>query len=244
MPRSVSSSPVRRLSILALSTCALLQPAVAEAQWYVGLYLGANHTHASAVTIEQPALDRSFTFDGVDFEARPFEAPQYYGWRVGRFLGARQRFGVELEFIHLKVIGRTDRVYPVSGLDTIEPSDGMDAVVQRYSMTHGLNFALINFVMKTPVRGPFALMWRAGAGPTIPHAESTIDHQPRDQYEYGGLGAHGSIGVDIRTWRFLSTTAEYKFTIARPRIDVADGTGVTTSATHQVTFGLAFSLAR
>jgi hypothetical protein len=120
----------------------------------------------------------------------------------------------------------------------------MNTVVQRYSMTHGLNFALINLVVRTPARGPFTLIWRGGAGPTIPHAETTIDRQSRDQYEYGGIGAQASAGVDIRTWRFVSTTAEYKFTIARPRIDVADGTGVTTSATHQLAVGLAFNLTR
>ena len=232
------------LSILVGSMCALLGPAEAQAQWFAGVFLGANHTHSSSVTIEQPALDRSFTFDEVDFDGRPFESPQYYGWRVGRLLGSARRLGLELEFIHLKVIGRTDRVYPVSGLATAESPDTMDAVVQRYSMTHGLNFVLINLVVKTPLRGPFALMWRAGAGPTIPHAETTINHQPRDQYEFGGLGAQASIGVDIKTWRFLSTTAEYKFTIARPRIDVVDGTGVTTSATHQIAVGFAFGLRR
>jgi hypothetical protein len=224
--------------------CGLLLPHQAEAQWYAGVYLGANHTHSSSVTIEQPSLGRSFTFDEVDFDGRPFESPQYYGWRVGRLLGAARRLGLELEFIHLKVIGRTDRTYPVSGLDATDSPVDMDTVVQRYSMTHGLNFALVNLVMRTPVRGPFTLVWRAGAGATIPHAETTIDHQPRDQYEYGGLGAQASAGVDIRTWRFISTIADYKFTIARPRIDVASGTGVTTSATHQIAVGLAFNLTR
>ena len=234
----------RRVFLLIVSLCALLPPGQAEAQWYAGLYLGANHTHSSPVTIEQPSQNRSIRFDEVDFDGRPFASPQYYGWRVGRFLGTARKFGVELEFIHLKVIGRTERAYPASGLDTINTPVNMNTVVQRYSMTHGLNFALINLVGKAPVGGPFALVWRAGAGPTIPHAETTIDHQSRDQYEYGGLGAHTSVGVDIRTWRFLSTTAEYKFTIARPEIDVVDGTGVTTSATHQIAVGLAFHLTR
>jgi hypothetical protein len=219
-------------------------PRRAEAQWYAGVFLGANHTHSSSVTIEQPSLGRSFTFDEVDFDGRPFESPQYYGWRVGRLLGTARRVGVELEFIHLKVIGRTDRAYPVSGLDSSNTAVTMNTVVQRYSMTHGLNFALVNLVVRAPVRGPFTLVWRAGAGPTIPHAETTINDQPRDHYEYGGLGAQASAGVDIRTWRILSTTAEYKFTIARPQIDVADGTGVTTSATHQLAVGLAFNLTR
>jgi hypothetical protein len=245
MPSSASSNSLRRLTILLVAcVCALLVPHHAEAQWYAGVYLGANHTHSSSITIEQSLPGRSFTFEEVEFDGRPFESPQYYGWRVGRLLGAARTLGLELEFIHLKVIGRTDRAYPLSGLDATDAPVTMNTVVQRYSMTHGLNFALVNLVIRTPVRGPFTLVWRAGAGPTIPHAETTIDEQPRDQYEYGGLGAHASAGVDIRTWRFLSATAEYKLTFARPRIDVAGGTGVTTSATHQIAMGLAFNLTR
>ena len=235
----------RVIFLLIVSTVAVLTARQAEAQWYAGAYLGANHTRSASVTIDQPELGRSFTFEDVDFDGRPFESPQYYGWRLGRLFGQSRTFGIELEFIHLKVIGRTDRAYPVSGLDT---SDGgalvMNTVVQRYAMTHGLNFALINMVVRTPVRGPVTLVWRAGAGPTLPHAETTIDGHIREQYEYGGPGAHLSAGLDIRTWRFVSTTAEYKFTIARPRIDVASGTGVTTSASHQLAVGLAFDLSR
>jgi hypothetical protein len=234
-----------RILLLIVSAVALLTARQAEAQWFAGLYLGANHTLSAPVTIDQPALGRTLTFDEVDFAARPFESPQYYGWRLGRLFGQARRYGVELEFIHLKVFGLTDRTYRVSGLETTDAGPpAMNTVVQRYAMTHGLNFALINLVARTPLRGPFTLVWRAGAGPTLPHAETTIDGQPRDQYEYGGPGAQLAAAVDIKTWRVVSTTAEYKFTIARPRIDIAGGTGVTTSATHQVALGLAFDLAR
>jgi len=234
-----------RVLFFIVSMAVLLTPRPSEAQWYAGGYLGANHTHSASVTIDQPMLNRSLTFKDVDFDGRPFAAPQYYGWRVGRLIGQARTFGVELEFIHLKVIGRTDHVYPVSGLESGDPGPlPMNAIVQRYAMTHGLNFALINLVMRTPVRGPFAIVWRAGVGPTLPHAETTIDGQPRDQYEYGGPGAQLSAALDIRTWRFISTSAEYKFTVARPRIDVAGGTGVTTSATHQLALGFTFDLTR
>jgi hypothetical protein len=236
---------LRRLILLFIvSTVALLTPRQAGAQWYAGVYIGANHTQSASVTIEQPLLGRSLTFDDVDFDGRPFESPQYYGWRVGRLMGRARKIGIELEFIHLKVIGRTDRAYPVSGLDASSTGPVMmNTVVQRYAMTHGLNLALINLVIRTRAPGPFTLVWRAGVGPTLPHAETTIDGEPREQYEYGGPGAQLSAGLDMRTWRFVSTTAEYKFTIARPRIDVAGGTGATTSATHQVAVGLAFDLA-
>jgi hypothetical protein len=216
---------------------------MASAQWIVGGYLGANHTQPADVTVERPALGRAFTFHEVAFDGRPFESPQYYGWRVGRLLGARQRFGIELEFIHLKVIARVDDVYRATGLGAVGPGDSvvMSTIVQRYSMTHGLNFAVINLVSRTPLgQTPFTVMVRSGVGPTIPHAETTIDGEPREQYESGGLGGHFSAGIEIRTWRFVSAALEYKFTLARPEIELAGGTGRTTAATHQVAFGFAF----
>ena len=229
--------------VLIVSAASFVWPRQAQAQWYAAAYLGANHTHSASVTVDQPLVGGSFTFRDVDFDGRPLESPQYYGWRVGRWIEQSRRLGIELEFIHLKVIARTDRAYAVSGLETGDDADlVMDSVVQRYAMTHGLNFALVNLVLRTPIRGPFSLMWRAGIGPTIPHAETTIDGRVREQYEYGGPGAHVSAALAMRTWRRLSTTGEYKFTVARPRIDVADGTGVTTAASHQIAVGLAFEL--
>jgi hypothetical protein len=247
-PRSAPSDQqviVNRLVVLLIVPAAvILAPHRAEAQWYAAAYLGANHTHSASVTVDQPSLGREFTFHDVAFEGRPFEAPQYYGWRFGRWVDPRRRLGLELEFIHLKVIGRTDRTYTVSGLDAGEAAIAMNTAIQRYAMTHGLNFALINLVMQRPIGGRFSVAWRAGLGATIPHAETTIDGHARDQYEYGGPGGHLSAAIVMKTWRLLSTTAEYKFTIARPRIDVADGTGVTTSATHQVAVGFALDLIR
>jgi lipid A oxidase len=237
---------VRQVAWSFIAWClVVLAPRTAHAQWYTGLYLGANHTQAASVTIDQPPAGRTLTFHDVRFDGRPFESPQYYGWRLGRWFGADRRLGLEFEFIHLKVIGRTDGSYSTAGLSDGEGTPvPMRSVVQRYAMTHGLNFAVMNLVMRTPIQGPFALTWRAGFGPTVPHAETTVDHEPVDQYEYGGLGAHLSAGVQIRTWRALSTLGEYKFTLARPRIDVASGTGVTTAATHQVAFGLAIDMSR
>ena len=58
-------------------------------------------------------MARSVAIDflDVEFAARPFASPQYYGVRIGRTVGERRRFGLELEFIHLKVIGKTGQAY-------------------------------------------------------------------------------------------------------------------------------------
>src|SRR5580765_1436497 len=87
----------------------------AEAQWYLAGYLGANTTHAADVAIEIPASGLALEFHDVDFDDHPFESPQYYGYRIGRMFGASRRFGVEVEFTHLKVIGQVGQAYDTSG---------------------------------------------------------------------------------------------------------------------------------
>lgn len=229
--------------VAALGLFALFLPTAAEAQWYAAGYLGANHTHAADITIDQPAADTSLRFSRVTFEARPFESPQYYGIRIGRLLGERRRFGVEVEFIHLKVFAETAGSFDLSGRLNGAARAGrerMDAIVQRYSMTHGLNFLVINAVSRRPIgAGRVALVARAGAGPTIPHAESSIEFVSREQYEYAGPGIHAASGVDVQIGRRVSMMLEYKLTAARPRISVAGGTGRTTSISQHVAAGIA-----
>lgn len=220
----------------------------ADAQWYFAAYLGANATRPADVTITVPSANLALTFQEVEFDAHPFESPQYYGWRLGKLVGAGRRLGVELEFIHLKVIGLTNQSYATTGTSgsaTLAAGDPMSRIVERYSMTHGLNFAVANLVFRQPLAsGRAALILRGGAGFTVPHTETTVLGVSVDKYESGGPGVHGAIGLDIRLSGRLSFLAEYKFTRARPEISVAGGRGRTTSATHHAAAGLAFGLSR
>jgi hypothetical protein len=232
----------------------LLVPSRAAAQWYAGVSLGANHTQPATVTIEAPSQGVSLQFHEVHFSARPFASPQYYGWRFGRGLGTLRgvRLGVELEFIHLKVIGDTSQTYVITpgaaGGTLATAFAAMNATVQRFQMTHGLNFALVNLVARAPLRrsggGPISLDLRAGAGPAIPHAETTVLGEAKAQYEYAGMGAGGAIGVEVRLRGRISALGEYKVTLARPEITLAHGTGRTTALTHHVTFGLIINVSR
>ena len=205
-----------------------------SAQWYGVVYLGANKTQPSDITVKGDGYD--LTIPKVDFEARPFESPQYYGWRLGRFLNEGRRLGVELEFIHLKVIANPDQLGPS---------------VQQYRMTHGLNFVVANLTSRLPIGrsahgdAPYALISRLGAGITVPHGETTILNVSKEQYEYAGLGAHAAIGLTARLKGRLSLVGEYKLTYAKPRITTAhNGTGQITALTHHVAFGFAFGLTR
>jgi len=234
--------------VVLLVVLSFVAPATASAQWYVGLYLGANRTTKADITIDLPDRQTNLTYEDVAFEARPFAAPQYYGYRVGKILGAQRRFGIEVELIHLKVIAKAADAYPVRGVEqgaTVDEVSRMDARVQRYSMTHGLNFGLVNFVIRRPLgNGRAVLVGRAGAGPTLPHAETTIATVPREQYEFGGLGVQLAGGVEFALGSRFSALGEYKFTRARPEIDVDGGTGRMTARCHQMAFGLAIRLSR
>jgi len=222
-------------------------PRHAEAQWFAAGYLGANATRSATVGIDVPGEQISLEYHDVAFEARPFESPQYYGVRVGRMFGAAHRFGVEVEWIHLKVYADTTRVYETTGSfgsSFILRTPEMNAIVERYAMSHGLNFMVVNLVTRYPLGSAVSLIARGGAGPMLPHGETTVLGQQRDQYEYAGLGVHAAAGLDVRLHGELSLVGEYKFTYARPEIDLAAGKGRTTAASHHVAFGLAFGLTR
>jgi hypothetical protein len=231
----MNPSMFRRVAVLvSFSLVCLTLASPASAQWYGAAYLGANTTRPADITVKGDGFD--LTFPDVTFAGEPFTSPQYYGWRLGRFLSADRRVGLELEFIHLKVIGNPAQLAPD---------------VQRYRMTHGLNFLVINVTSRIPVGrsaygdAPVALISRLGGGITVPHAETTIFGEEREQYEYAGLGAHAAIGVAVRLKGRLSLITEYKMTYARPTISTAfNGTGQTTALSHHAAVGFAFGLSR
>lgn len=226
-------------------------PSAAAAQWYVGSFTGGNVTHAATVTLDQPGRDRFLDFEDVQFAARPLESPQYYGARLGYFFGG-SRFGLEVEFLHIKVIGLTDRVVTVAGRDAGLPVSAqlrMDSIIQRHAMTHGLNFLMANIAWRRPLggssgTGPVTLVLRAGAGPVVPGVDSVVDHVSVQEYQYAGLGGQMAAGLDVRLRGWLSATVEYKFTGTRPIVDLACGTSRMTALTHHVAAGFAVGFSR
>lgn len=178
---------ILRRSRLAWCLLAVLVPASAEAQWYVAGYSGAHATHAAAITITQPAQDTALRLHDITFAANPMASPQYYGIRIGRLAGARSQWGTEVEFIHLKVFAETAGSYETSGRWMGAPMEGrvrMDALVQRYGMSHGLNFLVGNLVSRRPLGGGrVASVNRIGGGITIPHGETSVNFDVQQQYE-------------------------------------------------------------
>jgi lipid A oxidase len=242
----VLRSPAWRL--LVVTTAVLLIAATpAQAQWYAGVQFGVNRTASSTVDIDAPAAGLSQQFHDVQFEGRSFSSPPYYGWRVGRVITTTRgiSFAAEFEFVHAKVYSETGRTYVVTPISGGGPTTNfalMSDTVQRYDMSHGLNFALANLVIQAPLRksgdGPVSLSLRIGFGPMIPHAETTVLGQSREQYEYGGMAFGGGVGATVRLVGRLSGMTEYKVTFGRPEITLAQGTGRASVLMHHVIAGV------
>jgi hypothetical protein len=62
----------------------------------------------------------------------------------------------------------------------------------------------------------------------------------RSEYQYGGPGFGTSVGLDVRVVGALSLVGQYKLTVAKPQISIADGTGRMWAVTHQAAVGFAF----
>ncbi|MBK9243000.1 MAG: hypothetical protein IPL75_22675 [Acidobacteria bacterium] len=233
--------PTRFLLALA---CALI-PASADAQWAFSTYTGNNHTRPSSISIDRPDVGQSLTFDDVHYDAKPFDNAPYYGVRLTRFFGGERRFGVEVELLHSKVLARTRDVVQVRGTAAGVAINGllpMSTFVNRYNHTHGLNFLLANVVLRQPLGDPtsrVALLVRGGAGPVIPGRDVVAPGLNVQGYEFAGIGAQAAAGVTARLTSMLSAMVEYKFTYARPEIDLtAGGRGRLTAASHHIAVGL------
>jgi hypothetical protein len=236
------------LPAMLLSACL---PARAEAQWYFGAYMGANHNSSADVSFEEPAGNTSIVFHDVSFASQPFVFPLYAGGRFGyRFRG--RRFGVEAEWLHMKVIAETHQSTHVTGTlfgTAIDSTFPMDLLIQRYEMTHGLNFLMGNLVLRQPLGDDArahraSLVFRIGAGATVAGTDSQAGDVVIQRYEYAGFGGQAAAGLDVPIGGAWSAMVEYKFTYAKPQISVGGGRGQTTAIANQIAFGLTVGFSR
>ena len=194
------------------------------AEWIFAVYLGTAHTERAALAFSRPPV----TFASVDFRAESWRPPLYYGYRVAFFPRPQSRLGVEGEFTHLK-------------LYAVLPDR---AQVQRFSMSHGLNFVLVNIAARrtlpTSLRVPLRLTARAGAGPTVPHVESTIAGVPQEGYQAGSIALHTGGGVEIPVRRHVAVIAEYKLTRVHEDVAAAGGRARGVFLSHHATAGVAW----
>jgi hypothetical protein len=222
----------------------------AGADWVIAAFLGATRTGDATLRVEQPADGTAVEARDVAFAGRAFESPFYYGYRVMWAPARRDRFGVEAELIHLKVHADTAAIVRTRGRIGGAPGDRtirLAEIVERFSISHGLNLLLVNLVLRHPLGGDgplrkrrFVLAIRAGAGPTLPHAESTIGGRTQEQYEWGRVAGQAAAGIECRVARDIAALVEYKLTATSQRVSVPAGTASATFVTQHVAAGLAW----
>jgi hypothetical protein len=143
------------------------------------------------------------------------------------FTGRLPWLGFEAEFVHLKVFTDPDQRVSAMGTHLGEPSNRelrLGEIVQRFSISHGVNLLLFNVVGRYRIkadpqgrRSRVVLKARFGAGPTLPHTESTIDRQQQEQFEVGRLAYQLGGGAEVRLIGGLYALGEYKFTRTRQK---------------------------
>ncbi len=230
--------------VCALALAALPLPA----EWTAAAYLGGASVSDTSLYVRQPSLGTDVRFRDIQYRARSFESPLYYGVRAGYFFS--RHFGADIELVHAKAYANT--LQPVEATGTIggaavsgriPPARTLDS----FSLSHGLNFLLANFGARydflTPPnrqRGPITIIGRAGAGPTIPHVEAAFQGVAIEEYQLGTLAIQLAGGFELQLWRNLNALVEYKYTRTNERLDVPFGRAESLLCMHHGVFGLAW----
>jgi len=213
----------------------------------LALYLGGAHTQDSSLTLHDGAADQ-LTFSAVPYQSRSFDSPPYYGGRVGHYFF--RHFGIEAEFIHLKIYAITAtsvRVTGTFGGSPVNTTAPMSNYAPRFSISHGNNLLLFNgayrqdfFRNDKDVRrlGRLLLTGRAGAGPTIPHAEVTFAGNSHENYFLGRVAIQVGASVEWKLWRRLYALSEYKFTHNAQGVDVGSRFFKLDANSHHGIFGI------
>ena len=217
----------------------------AHAEWVAGAYIGGAHTQNSDLLLRQPSLGTDLRFHNVRYSGNSFQGPLYYGAHGGYFFG--RHWGIESEFTHLKIFAKVQKPAPVSGtltgalVNTVQPAD---LLVQRFSISHGVNLLMANVVFRQPLwhslsepLGRLLIDTRLGGGATIPHPESTIQGRADEHYQIGRPVFAAAAGAELRLWRRLYWQGEYKYTRTRQRVDIFSGTAETLLQSHHLATG-------
>lgn len=196
------------------------------AGWVFAFYLGAAHTQRSTLAFSQQSPPE-IVFTSARFRGESFDPPLYYGFRVS-YYPHRAPVGVEVEFTHLKVY---------ANLPT-------GTIVQRFSMSHGLNLVVVNAAAHKTIhqwnRGAIRLTTRAGAGPTIPHAESTIAGVSYEGYQLGAIALTAGAGIEAGVSRHFSALLEYKLSRTRQTVELPNTKARAVLLSHHALFGIAW----
>jgi len=216
-----------------------------RAEWRIAAFAGGVHTSPADLRVTDAATALDVTFPGTTYDSESLDGPIYYGYRVGRSL-YRDRLFIEGELIHAKVVATFGDVATGFGHVGGRAAAGIPAasLVQHFAMSHGLNFILVNAAWRQSIHPRVAAVGRAGIGPILPHAETEIAGERREDYQWAGSGLQAAGGIEICLWRGLQAVIEYKFTRARPRLETASGEADLTTRSHHVAVGASWTFGR
>ena len=226
LPRVIVSGSARAL---VAGWCLIVATPAYAGDWALAFFLGDGATRSNSLTLDRPANATHVVVTPVHYDARSFESPPYYGYRVSHFLSPR--LGIEGEFVHAKAFART--AAPIRATGTVEGVDvdramPLSSVIERFAMSHGLNFVLANVVYRQGIgKAPqprVSFVARAGAGITVPHVESMIGGGSQQQYQLGGVGMQVAMGAELHVTGGLHSFAEVKVTHTAESVSVSDGT--------------------
>lgn len=211
-------------------------------------YGGPAYTGESDLNLVQPG-GTDITFRDIVWEGKPFRRPPYYGYRAIYWL--TDRYGVVLDFTHIKAIAIKDRPVQQSGFkdgNHVPPQAPVSATLKRLEFTHGYNLLTLNVLRRGIWRGSNLIPYAGlGLGVAIPHVEVQRTDPPQsartDEYQITGPALQFLGGIEWRFGRRLSLFVEYKLSCAMIRGDLVGGGKVTTNlCTHQIPFGIAVHL--
>lgn len=225
-------------------------PVAVGAEPFLDFYAGKSFTQNSDIRIKQPALGNDFTFEDVSFDDESFEDPPWYGVRVGYFFKKYPWLGIAIEFFHFKIIADTaesKRLKGTRGGSAVDATVRVDAIVQQFQITHGVNYLTVDGLVRYPLfkapkrfpQGRVQFYGGLGIGPVIAHPENRIDHVKNDEeYEVAGVGVQAFIGTRVLLFKYFGLFAEYKFSHSRLEVDVASGEGRVEENTHHLIGGI------
>lgn len=226
----------RSLVFVVVLFIALIPGAHTFAESYLSVHMWANYTHPTTLTLSQQGFPDE-TLTDVVYSNRPFTAPLDFALRYGRIWGPQdepRRFGGEIELIHYKLY--------------LEEANDPKHLVQRFTVTDGLNFLFANAVVTHKITHDTHLDLRAGLGPIISHPETTVRGQSLGKdgdfrgYHYSGIGGRVGVGIRKEVLERWQLSLEYSFAAGTPNLPIASGTASTPVRIHHLSIGWAYKM--
>jgi len=209
-------------------------------------YIGKNFPSKTYLTISQDINKTFLKFDDVKLTDKSFEFPLYYGVKLSYNLNFVSKFlFAELEFIHSKVYSDQEQIVKATGIyrdSLLDSYIRFGDIVQNFSISHGLNYLLLNFGYKFPALAKIYPYFKFGAGISIPHFETTVDSLSFERYEVNDFVIQLAGGANLKLYKNFFGFLEFKYTQGEIlKAGIFGGTADTNIKMFHFVFGLGYT---